>query len=904
LNPGSFAENKTNNITALNSVSIAASMSAFEDGDYEFVGVDDFTLTNYTDNNNKVTENKVQKIDFKQYLTIDSVDEWAIFANAWNKNLGDTRRVGEFRLIKDINFINNFKPEYMIGHVYYDSANKKYIWDNAFTSTFNGNGYTLSNIFLDLSSYSNPYKDYYVGIFSGVGKNGVVKNLKVENIGMKGYRATGSIAGGSNGGSFYDISMKNITDIYAENNYAGGFIGLITGVDVGNYERISIDGLNSVYAGSTGYSLAGAGGFAGAISAGVFKDISINNVGSIFGAYSGGFAGFAGDAKTTAPEIEKMIFENIVLTDFTKIGGWTWTGGFMAKFSKNNINNVSFKNILLKDIDTITAEQGSGGFIARTDGGLYENITLEHIGEISTTRGNDSSGGFIGILEGGEYKNIKINDINLVKFVSQNNGLFAGYITNGKFENIAISNVKQMDIGDVNFFGLFAGYIGDPFDSSKTSYINNIFIHDIGAINYTGHTGGGYGDPYYGNLGVFAENVENAMLKNIYISLEGLTIKDDDKNDLRFKTAFIYNNESDAAFINANVTLDNINIYYDKDLFSAYDNTASDKYTDVVNFKQNAYDNFFNDASTATGVQYDKISSLFKTTTDFKVTDPIFSTISENGEDSIAKLDEDDLLQEMIEKEIINDITNGKYKLYISDLLKMLEDKANYSKMSEDQKVEFVAKYFLDGDKTKALEVVQSLDFLLTYENNGLSTASKDKFEGNGFNTKEDILKQVNNTTKNIKDRINKLEKELESLASNSEQSLEDLINKQSKLDNTIKAYNAYVDLINKGLASKNDPEFIALKNQIDTLMKDSQVLADLINANQKELSAWQNDNNTENFKVIGAFANAILNTNPDLKEITGDGGDGEDLNKPDLPESNMEFEQTASLNLIGDETI
>ncbi|HEC1786873.1 TPA: hypothetical protein R1733_001747, partial [Campylobacter lari] len=118
------------------------------------------------------------------------------------------------------------------------------------------------------------------------------------------------------------------------------------------------------------------------------------------------------------------------------------------------------------------------------------------------------------------------------------------------------------------------------------------------------------------------------------------------------------------------------------------------------------------------------------------------------------------------------------------------------------------------------------------------------------------------------------------------------------------KAYNAYVDLINKGSASKNDPEFIALKNQIDTLMKESQVSADLINKNQKELSTWQKDNNTENFKVVGAFANVILNTNPNLKEITGEGGDGEDPNKPDLPESDMDFEQTASLNLIGDKTL
>ncbi|MCH3690580.1 hypothetical protein LZB76_07820, partial [Campylobacter lari] len=193
---------------------------------------------------------------------------------------------------------------------------------------------------------------------------------------------------------------------------------------------------------------------------------------------------------------------------------------------------------------------------------------------------------------------------------------------------------------------------------------------------------------------------------------------------------------------------------------------------------------------------------------------------------------------------------------HICDLLDMLEDRLNYFNMNENQKVEFVAKYFLGGDKTQALEVIQSLNFILAYENNGLSTASKDKFKENGFIVKEEILKQTSNTAKNINDKINQLDNELKSLVISSDKYLKDLIVKQNNLNEVVDAYNAYVDLINKGLASKNDPEFITLKNQIDVLMKDSQILADLINENQKELSIWQNNNNTENFKVVGAFAN------------------------------------------------
>ncbi|EGK8010769.1 hypothetical protein IO400_001601, partial [Campylobacter lari] len=476
---------------------------------------------------------------------------------------------------------------------FYDSSKKAYDWSNAFTSTFNGNGYTLSNIKLDTSSYSsaNKHKDHYIGIFSGVGNGGVVKNLKIENIDMKGQRATGTIAGGSDGGSFYDISVKNIEQVYATNNYAGGFIGIIRGSNTGNYERISIDGVKKIQANASGYSAVGAGGFAGSISAGVFKDISINNVGLIYGTASGGFAGFVGEAGSNAPDVDKMIFENIKLTNYNSIGGnWTWSGGFIANFNGHKAKEVLFKNILLDDIKKITAEQGVGGFIARSDSGKYENITLNNIGEISSTSGDDSSGGFIGIIEDGEFKNIKINDIDTIKFAgSQYYGLFAGDISKGTFENITISNIKNIDLKRVGFFSLFAGQINNTYNTGNSTF-KNIIIHDIGNIKYDGYTSGGYGAPYYGNIGIFSEYVKNATLENIFISLEGLTISSDDKEDLRFKTAFIYNCEQNNCFTKNNVTFNgNIFVYYDKNLFSDYDNVDSEKYKNNVTFLQNKY---------------------------------------------------------------------------------------------------------------------------------------------------------------------------------------------------------------------------------------------------------------------------------------------------------------------------
>ncbi|HEC1751221.1 TPA: filamentous hemagglutinin N-terminal domain-containing protein [Campylobacter lari] len=896
LNPSSFAGNKTNYLTALKSVSIAASMSAFEDGGYKFVGADGFTLANYIDNNNKATENKVQKIDFKQYLTIDSVGEWAIFADAWNNDRGDTRDVEEFRLIKTIDFKNDFKPEYMVGYTSYSS------WDGAFTSSFNGNGYALENIKIDLDQLKISDPRYRViGIFGAV-DGGSIRNLKVNNVdfkvnvnGQSNAINIGGLVGKTQNSKFEDIELSNIklSGNYFQN--AGGFAGLSK--QDGEYSRIKINGVNieALYG-------VNSGGFIGTIDGGKFYDISVyggkdKGYGIINGSSGtgGGFIGYIDRSTNT-----DSIFKNIKVADFkTILGGNTYgAGGFIGYANLWNGANLNFENIAIENIDKIESSKAAAGFSSYIDANVNaKNITIKNIGEIYSMSG--SVAGFANqILSANSsihnFENIMIDGIGNFNLGFQSKGTsaaFANTISNGTYKNISINNIKKAIFHDFNSgdFSLFAGNVGDVFKPNDKTVFENIIIH--GVENIQGRNG---------KIFSFARDLSgNVELSNVYIFLDG---------NYQGKEQYLF---ADTRFgLNEKVSFNNVNVYLKNGVFDRIEDseaTYQGKIT-FVKFNENELaskkQDFITSAQTATGIQYDQASNSFKTTTDFDVTDPKFNTIGESGEGGDVKLNENDLLREMIKEEIIDDIINGKYKLHISDLLKMLEDKANYSKMSEDQKVEFVAKYFLSGDKAKALEVVQSLDFLLAYEKNGLSAASKDKFEGNGFSIKNEILSQVSNTTKAMKDKINKLEKELGFLVSISEKSIEDLIAMQNKLDNAIKAYNAYVDLINKGLASKNDSEFIALKNQIDTLMKDSQVLADLINENQEKLSTWQNDNNTENFKVVGAFANVILNTNPNLKEIIGNGGDGEDPNKPDLPETDMEFKQTASLNLIGDETL
>ncbi|EMI4801269.1 filamentous hemagglutinin N-terminal domain-containing protein [Campylobacter lari] len=792
--------------------------------------------------------NNTIKKTYNQYISIGSDVDWWHFAKGWSENEDFRNNVAEdtFKLTNDIDFGANCKNGVCSGQNYAnywvdlngDGKKDANEYTNMmvgrgefFTKTFDGQGFTLKNINIDITNWGS------VGIFASASSGANFKNINVDYMG---------------GG----INAKGT-------RWVGGFIGT-------SYMRFGPS----------------------------FSNISLNKIGSInSGGSVGPVGGFAGSAYNNT-------FSNISLNEIGNISG-----------------NSNFKY----------AFSSIGGFVGESMDSTFSNISLNKIGNIS---GNSETntiyvGGFVGYAnEKNNFSDIIIKKIENISSISNNcshsGGFAGGGLMGGKFERIFLENIANINSTSKSKSAYAGGFIGNNI-SYYTTYYNEKFIFDVNNISLKGVS----------NITSKAENAYAGGFAGFFIEKRKVEDYDGSKNGysykINLKNIYMYFDEDAKITANNNknnftgkfyggmedikeIAFDNIHIYYKKDTLT--NATADDKYLNKQYFNKNAnnvnkinayaysdnnkeqaYENFINHVNTISK----PIFPIIPPSKPSQNTDYI-----PNAEDIINKtavLDENDLLKEMIKNEIIADITNGKYKLHISDLLKMLEDKTNYSNMSENQKIEFIAKYFLSGDKTKALEVVQSLDFLLAYENNGLSTASEDKFEGNGFGVKNEILSQVNNTTENIKGKFDQL-KELEPLVNSSNKYLKDLITKQNELDNAIKAYNTYVDLINKGFANADDREFIILKDQINTLMKESQVLADSINENQGKLIDWQNNNNTENFKVVGAFANVILNTNPKLDQITGKGGDIDNPNKPELPETDMEFEQTASLNLIGDNAI
>ncbi|MBT0819584.1 hypothetical protein, partial [Campylobacter lari] len=254
----------------------------------------------------------------------------------------------------------------------------------------------------------------------------------------------------------------------------------------------------------------------------------------------------------------------------------------------------------------------------------------------------------------------------------------------------------------------------------------------------------------------------------------------------------------------------------------------------------------------------------------------------------------------------------------LNDLLKA------YAKIDKDNptsKAEFLANYLLSKDKYSDKErldiahsMIQSLDFLLAYQDNGLDKAGDDKFASKeAIQAKNDILTEVSIASIQAnanKDKVNNfiqyLNKEVNKINSANNDFKEKNYYKQ--LNDLALAYNKYIELINKGLASKDDQAFKDISNKLFALIaqvgKETEAIEKLIK-DFEGLKIQVSENSNGRFVVKGELS-AIKIPYPILASIKDDnnGGGIEIPDKPELPETDLDFEQTASLNLIGDKTL
>ncbi|MCV3483459.1 hypothetical protein L8X36_08020, partial [Campylobacter sp. CNRCH_2014_0184h] len=404
------------------------------------------------DKTNLGNKKLVTKDKFEKHATIGSDVDWWHFAKGWNENKNNMRDFfGTYKLVDDIDFGGNQGQNYANYCIAPGQCTSMMVGirnSASFNKIFDGQGFTLKNININITGDNNTPHTFDVGIFA-VASGATFKNINVNYMG-------GGI----------DVTGLNSAAV-------GGFIGAVSN---SSFEYISINNIKNMNSGKV--TTLNLGGFAGIISNGRVNNVTIDKIESIYisnntaASYVGGFAGDLFDG----------LYENISLNSIKNIENQTYgvviTGGFAGQ-SHGQYRNISLNNIgSINNVYSRYLFSFAGGFAGAILGrdSNYDNISLNNIGNINsyTAEGVESfAGGFAGEISGDStFKNIYMYfDKGATTEGTMYNGKFFGYVggdSQFQFDNIHIYHHED-DLtnatADQNYWNDFNnGYVLDKIN--------------------------------------------------------------------------------------------------------------------------------------------------------------------------------------------------------------------------------------------------------------------------------------------------------------------------------------------------------------------------------------------------------------------------------------------------------
>ena len=386
----------------------------------------------------------------------------------------------DYILMNDIDVQNStlFKP---IGSYSYTIITDEYT-GNPFTGTFNGNGYTISNI-----TFSNNNSTTVVGLFGGT-ERASISNLSLENISLTGQYDVGGLVGRANNTKIMNCSVIN-SDIclISGRGRVGGLVGYLQNSNVSDSYAISnaegkdssscfVGAINNSIV-SNSYAVGNAkgenfvGGFAGSMwdSSSIFNSYGASNA---EGKNSvGGFIGVMWDSssilnsyatgnaiiKATGNETSSTIDTPIItitnnetksaigsVADPAEVMPVVYFGGFAGSMHNNSSISQSYA------VGNAEGKESVGGFV----GGMSESSKVSESYATGNATGSNNVGGFVGDMNNSSISNsYAIGNAEGKDYV----GGFSGEISNATVSYCySIGNSKTT--GDGNNIGGFAGY--------------------------------------------------------------------------------------------------------------------------------------------------------------------------------------------------------------------------------------------------------------------------------------------------------------------------------------------------------------------------------------------------------------------------------------------------------------
>lgn len=400
--------------------------------------------------------------------------------------------------------------------------------NGAFTGTFDGRGNRI--IGLTVSGDN-------AGIFSTVGKGGVVKDVNIYSGTFTGTTTAGAVAGVNSGRIEGIVTFGNTVTATGDNgnastSNAGGIVGVNNSgkfTDDKNDGELTggiydVESTGSVIAGS---SSAIAGGLVGTNNGGLansFSDSAVTVGTNVTGGTSAGLGGVVGINNGNVQYVDSLGVTNGGATNSSNIGGIIGTnnGNMYSGYNEsivsgaNNVGGIIGTNAEGKKVENVvnaTGVEGDdnvGGLVGVNSGSVTNGRNN------GTITGNEYVGGLVGnnASENSVLTNL-VNDssasITGVKYVGGIAGSNAGTITADKNNNNLINR------GSITGYQYVGGVAGLN-TGTITNTNNDVELHVNTAVN------GGIGAQYFG--GVVGQNgtdlndgiIENAMNSNTIIA--------------------------------------------------------------------------------------------------------------------------------------------------------------------------------------------------------------------------------------------------------------------------------------------------------------------------------------------------------------------------------------------------
>ncbi len=472
----------------------------------------------------------------------------------------------------------------------YSSATSK-----VFRGTFDGNGYTISNVKIDRATSD------YQGLFGYVNINGVIKNLKVENVDIVGKNNVGGIVG-----YLCRASIENavVTGFLNGEKNVGGVAGAFTKSNLNNScTEITVNGDNCV-GGLVGYGDSHASidscfasGKVYGISSQIGGIIGWINPGTISNCYSSTDI-YAEDASNVGGIVGQLYYSKVFDSYST---GDIYGKATVAGLVGNSYSNYSTSSICqIKNCYTtayVSGKIGVGGLVGVLYGEI-ENCTMK-----GSVRNLNSGGTVSGIVASSEQE-FSIKDCS-----------FEGTVENNSKINFLISSIATK-VSEINISGCqIVSKVENPnatlIGSVAPSVACNINISNCTYNSYYDEIGTPLIKSQNANATINMENVSANLFENNLNMQVG--VNSDKNSSLNLSTSFFINDFDKLKNVTSGddyfTTIDNfINLISEKQVqFGAMQNRLESALDEITI----QYENLASSRSTIRDADMAELSSTY-----------------------------------------------------------------------------------------------------------------------------------------------------------------------------------------------------------------------------------------------------------------------------------------------------